>query len=532
MSYKRVSPQPIIEGGTGLSAVTSHNLMIGNGTSALNLLAPSSTSGIALVSNGSSSDPHYSTVAVAGGGTGTTSLTAHNLLVGGGTFLSFLSGIGTTGLPLVSNGASSDPSYQNISVPGGGTGITSWTTYAPICAGTTSTGSLYAASTGMSNSGYVLTSNGSSSYPTWQAAGSGGITTIDGDSGSVTGSTITLTGGSSGAVFTGSSATMTQSFNYLALPATTSSNGQVVINSSSFMHAYGTYNTFLGQVAGNFSLTGNENVGIGTGAFNNLSSGSANTAVGAGAMQNGAVSSNYNTAVGRQCMVSFVSGTANTAIGSNSLYGSQADSSNGAFGFQALELLNGGSNNNAVGANSLQHLATGNYNSCLGDSSGASYTGSESNNICINSGGTASESNVLRIGSATGSSTQQLNKAFICGIQGITVTGSAVLVSSSDQLGIAVSSARYKDNIADMNDVSSPILSLRPVTFNYKVGEDQSEQTGLIAEEVNEIMPSLVIYDKEGLPQTVKYHELPVLLLNELQKALKRIEVLEQQLIK
>ena len=140
------------------------------------------------------------------------------------------------------------------------------------------------------------------------------------------------------------------------------------------------------------------------------------------------------------------------------------------------------------------------------------------------------QNNTLHIGSGTGTGNQQLNAAYISGIQGITVTGSAVLVSSTDQLGVAVSSRRFKDNIADMRDVSSPILDLRPVTFNYKVGDDKSGQTGLIAEEVAEIMPSLVVYDKEGLPQTVKYHELPSLLLNELQKAVRRIEYLEDKL--
>jgi hypothetical protein len=110
------------------------------------------------------------------------------------------------------------------------------------------------------------------------------------------------------------------------------------------------------------------------------------------------------------------------------------------------------------------------------------------------------------------------------------VTGTAVLVSSTDQLGIAVSSARFKDNIEDMNDISSGLLKLRPVTFNYTVGDDKSVQTGLIAEEVAQVMPELVVLDKEGLPQTVKYHDLPALLLNELQKAVKRIEVLEAKL--
>jgi len=48
-------------GGTGIANPTAHNLLIGNGSSTMNQLAPSSTSGEALVSNGSSSDPGYAT---------------------------------------------------------------------------------------------------------------------------------------------------------------------------------------------------------------------------------------------------------------------------------------------------------------------------------------------------------------------------------------------------------------------------------------------------------------------------------------
>lgn len=192
--------------------------------------------------------------------------------------------------------------------------------------------------------------------------------------------------------------------------------------------------------------------------------------------------------------------------------------------------INSGGNNCALGYATLNNLTTGSYNCAIGGSSGTNYTSSESSNILINNSGTVSESNVCRIGAGTGTSFQQLNATYISGIQGITVTGSAVLVSSSDQLGIAVSSARFKENIADMNDYSSPVLKLRPTTFNYTVGEDHSLQGGLIAEEVAEVMPSLVVYDKEGLPQTVKYHDLPVLLLNELQKLNKRIEELKSKL--
>jgi len=99
-----------------------------------------------------------------------------------------------------------------IPVVEGGTGlVTSTTAYAPICGGTTATGAFQAASTGLSTSGYVLTSNGAAALPSFQALPAGGITTINGDSGSVTGTTITLTGSTRGAVFTGSGTTMTQS---------------------------------------------------------------------------------------------------------------------------------------------------------------------------------------------------------------------------------------------------------------------------------------------------------------------------------
>ncbi len=65
-----------------------------------------------------------------------------------------------------------------LTVPGGGTGVATMTTaYAPVCAGTTATGALQVASSGISNSGYVLTSTGSSSLPTWQATAGGGNVT-------------------------------------------------------------------------------------------------------------------------------------------------------------------------------------------------------------------------------------------------------------------------------------------------------------------------------------------------------------------
>ena len=54
-------------------------------------------------------------------------------------------------------------------------------------------------------------------------------------------------------------------------------------------------------------------------------------------------------------------------------------------------------------------------------------------------------------------------------------------------------------------------------------------QYGLIAEEVAEVFPDLAVLDAEGRPDTVKYQDLAVLLLNELQKQSRRVGALERQ---
>lgn len=90
----------------------------------------------------------------------------YNTLVGG-----VNGGIGnvapssTSGIPITSNGSSSNPSFGKATVPGGGTGITSTNPYDPLCGGTSTTGALQSLSAGTQLS--LLTYNSSSSLPTW-----------------------------------------------------------------------------------------------------------------------------------------------------------------------------------------------------------------------------------------------------------------------------------------------------------------------------------------------------------------------------
>ena len=81
-----------------------------------------------------------------------------------------------------------------------------------------------------------------------------------------------------------------------------------------------------------------------------------------------------------------------------------------------------------------------------------------------------------------------------------------------------------------MGEVSERLLALRPVTFRYKEGSADGGkpiQFGLIAEEVAEVFPELAVYNQEGEPETIKYHLLAPLLLNELQKLHARVRELE-----
>jgi predicted ribosome quality control (RQC) complex YloA/Tae2 family protein len=113
------------------------------------------------------------------------------------------------------------------------------------------------------------------------------------------------------------------------------------------------------------------------------------------------------------------------------------------------------------------------------------------------------------------------NTTWIGNIYGVTTqsgTTAAVIVADNGQLGTVASSERFKKDIANMQNASEAILSLRPVTFHYKTDTKGTPQFGLIAEEVAKVNPALVLPDKEGKPYTVRYEAVNAMLLNEFLK--------------
>src|SRR5205823_8226169 len=77
-----------------------------------------------------------------------------------------------------------------------------------------------------------------------------------------------------------------------------------------------------------------------------------------------------------------------------------------------------------------------------------------------------------------------------------------------------------------MERASEALFALKPVTFRYKKGIDPRgiPQFGLVAEDVETVNPDLVVRDKEGKVNTVRYDSVNAMLLNEFLKEHRKVE--------
>jgi hypothetical protein len=308
----------------------------------------------------------------------------------------------------------------------------------------------------------------------------------------------------------------------LDLAPSTAGQGNVLKSGQRFLHDTGTNNTFLGVQAGNFTLVGSDNTAVGVSALAGSIVTTFSTAVGTGALLSSLVGT--NTAVGAAALASNTTGSGNTALGRSAL-GINLFSLNTGIGDSALSSNMLGDRNTAVGYIALNQ-ATGVGNIAVGSGAGGSLTTGDLNIYIGNSGATV-ESGVIRLGEAS-----VQNRIYVAGAFGTTtVNGNAVplLIDDDGQLGTNNSTRRVKDDIRDMGEASRAVLRLRPVTFRYRQPQRDGAhplQYGLVAE----VFPELVVLDADGQPLTVRYHMLPALLLNEVQRQAREIAELRAEL--
>src|SRR5438874_4257771 len=285
----------------------------------------------------------------------------------------------------------------------------------------------------------------------------------------------------------------------------------------------GVGNAAIGTEALFSNTTGTLNTAPGLGALLNNTTASNNTATGAGALFSnttiGVNSGDDNTATGFAALYSNTTGASNTAVGSQALPNNTIGANNVAVGYNALFNNTQGGGNVAIGFQALA-FGTGSGNIVIGQNAGGLLT-TGSSNIDIGNLGMAGEEGTIRIGNTQ-------SATFIAGINGVSEGGTVavVTINGNGQLGTqapVVSSRRFKKDIKPMDQASEAILRLKPVTFDYKSNSTSTPQFGLIAEEVAEVNPDLIVRDDKGEIYTVRYEAVNAMLLNEFLKEHRRV---------
>jgi hypothetical protein len=157
------------------------------------------------------------------------------------------------------------------------------------------------------------------------------------------------------------------------------------------------------------------------------------------------------------------------AFGDEALNHNTSGAGNAAFGDRALWQNTTGNVNTAYGADALPNNTTGSDNIAIGNDAGDNVT-TANNVICIG---------------VTGRNMS--NTCYIGNIFAAAVDGSPIVIDGSNQLGITVSSRRFKEAIRPMGQASEALLALKPVTFHYKNETKRTSQFGLVAEEVERV---------------------------------------------
>lgn len=215
-----------------------------------------------------------------------------------------------------------------ITVPQGGTGDSSLTAYAVLCGGTTSTGNVQSVS-GVGSSGQVLTSNGSSALPSFSNTNSG--QTLLQSSTASSSSSINFTGLSSSSythynlVYNFITSTSATTLTFLI----STNNGSTWITASYLSGAWSTPVSSTTVTNSNVAVygylstaTNNTTSWAGQSFFFNLSNGSAFLSMGeaTNTLGNRCEFNSYNPAVNVNA-IRIIATSGNIASGSFSLYG-------------------------------------------------------------------------------------------------------------------------------------------------------------------------------------------------------------------
>jgi hypothetical protein len=308
---------------------------------------------------------------------------------------------------------------------------------------------------------------------------------------------------------------------------TTGEHNVFVGSAAGGLNTTGSYNSFLGRYAGHENTNGSSNTFTGEGAGNLNTTGSFNTFIGREAGYNNTTAS-YNTFLGRWAGHANTTGESNTFGGHYSGYSNTTGSFNTFLGRLAGYSNSTGSSNTFTGQYAGYGNITGVSNTFVGRSSGYGNTSGSYNTFVGRWSGYSNATghkNVF-LGYQAGYNETGSNKLYIHNsdlpdplIYGefdtrvVKINGGLQLVdvASSSDLDL-------KRNIRTLEDSLEKITGLRGVSFEWRTEEfpdkgfKAGRHIGLVAQEVERIIPEIVRTDRDG-KKSLAYDKLTAVLV-------------------
>ena len=320
-------------------------------------------------------------------------------------------------------------------------------------------------------------------------------------------------------------------------------------------NAHGFSNTAVGALALHSSPNGSGSTAVGYGALRVTNDeGTWNTALGSQALYNNTAGAQnvalgyrpllsnelggQNLAAGYVALLSNTTGNENTAIGFSSMLNNTQGGGNVANGSRTLQRNVVGSFNTAVGTEALGFNVAGVHNIAVGSYAGSSTTGSH--NILIGNDGASGESGIIRVGTqgthiethmvgslhldddspnydvwVQGGASTSPGTARNLALLGRNDTDTLVInygneysggtrIESGLQVtgcinGAFCSDARLKAEVAPLGRRAlDDLLQIEAATYQWKDSPEQGTQIGLIAQQVESVVPEVVATSSDG----------------------------------
>lgn len=305
--------------------------------------------------------------------------------------------------------------------------------------------------------------------------------------------------------------------NSLRLENTTNSTTGIIFKGTqSFLHNYGTYNTFTGINSGNFTMSGGINSGYGAFSLYSNTTGINNSAFGYNSLYRNTTGNNNsafggsslyfnstgynNSAFGSLSLYANTTGNGNSAFGQYSLFCNTTGSNNTGFGTQALLVNTTGSGNIGIGYLSLSDNTTGSVNSAVGGYSLYSNTIGNYNtafgNQSFYNNTTGNYNTAIGFQSLNTSTTGNNNTGIgysavvpnITGSNQVRIGNTSITYAGIQVAWTITSDRRWKQNILSSNLGLGFISKLNPVSYTRINDESGKTEYGLIAQDVEEVL--------------------------------------------